>query len=90
MVKIEVEVDTLDQLALVLNHKVDAVLLDNMALDTLAKAVKMVGGRLITEASGGVSLTTVRAIADSGVDLISVGALTHSASVLDLGLDFES
>jgi nicotinate-nucleotide pyrophosphorylase (carboxylating) len=90
MVKIEVEVDTLDQLALVLNHKVDAVLLDNMAPETLAKAVKMVGGRLITEASGGVSLTTVRAIADSGVDLISVGALTHSASVLDLGLDFES
>jgi nicotinate-nucleotide pyrophosphorylase (carboxylating) len=90
MVKIEVEVDTLDQLALVLNHKVDAVLLDNMAPDTLAKAVKMVGGRVITEASGGVSLTTVRAIADSGVDLISVGALTHSASVLDLGLDFES
>jgi nicotinate-nucleotide pyrophosphorylase (carboxylating) len=90
MVKIEVEVDTLDQLALVLNHKVDVVLLDNMAPDTLVKAVKMVGGRVITEASGGVSLTTVRAIADSGVDLISVGALTHSASVLDLGLDFES
>jgi nicotinate-nucleotide pyrophosphorylase (carboxylating) len=89
MVKIEVEVDTLDQLTLVLKHKIDAVLLDNMAPDTLAKAVKMVGGRVITEASGGVSLTTVRAIADSGVDLISVGALTHSASVLDLGLDFE-
>ncbi len=90
MVKIEVEVDTLDQLALVLKHKVDAVLLDNMAPETLAKAIQMVGGRVITEASGGVSLTTVRAIADSGVDLISVGALTHSASVLDLGLDFES
>jgi nicotinate-nucleotide pyrophosphorylase (carboxylating) len=89
MVKIEVEVDTLDQLALVLKHNIDAVLLDNMAPETLAKAVKMVGGRVITEASGGVSLTTVRAIADSGVDLISVGALTHSASVLDLGLDFE-
>jgi nicotinate-nucleotide pyrophosphorylase (carboxylating) len=90
MVKIEVEVDTLDQLALVLNHKVDAVLLDNMGPDTLVKAVKMVGGRVITEASGGVNLTTVRGIADSGVDLISVGALTHSATVLDLGLDFES
>jgi nicotinate-nucleotide pyrophosphorylase (carboxylating) len=90
MVKIEVEVDTLDQLALVLNHNIDAVLLDNMAPDTLAKAVKMVGGKIITEASGGVSLTTVRGIADTGVDLISIGALTHSASVLDLGLDFES
>jgi nicotinate-nucleotide pyrophosphorylase (carboxylating) len=90
MVKIEVEVDTLDQLALVLNHNIDAVLLDNMAPDTLAKAVKMVGGRMITEASGGVSLTTVRGIADTGVDLISIGALTHSASVLDLGLDFAS
>lgn len=89
MVKIEVEVDTLEQLALVLNHKVDAVLLDNMGADTLAEAVKMVGGRFITEASGGVSLTTVRGIAESGVDLISVGALTHSASVLDLGLDFD-
>jgi nicotinate-nucleotide pyrophosphorylase (carboxylating) len=76
-------------LALVLKHNVDAVLLDNMAPETLAKAIQMVGGRVITEASGGVSLTTVRAIADSGVDLISVGALTHSASVLDLGLDFE-
>ncbi len=90
MVKIEVEVDTLDQLALVLKHKVDAVLLDNMAPEMLLKAVKMVGGTAITEASGGVNLTTVRAIAETGVDLISVGALTHSAPVLDLGLDFES
>jgi nicotinate-nucleotide pyrophosphorylase (carboxylating) len=90
MVKIEVEVDTLDQLALVLKHKVDAVLLDNMAPEMLVKAVKMVGGAAITEASGGVNLTTVRAIAETGVDLISVGALTHSAPVLDLGLDFVS
>ncbi len=90
MVKIEVEVDSLDQLALVLKHKVDAVLLDNMAPDTLAEAVKMIGGRAIAEASGGVNLKTVRAIAETGVDLISVGALTHSAPVLDLGLDFES
>ena len=88
MVKIEVEVDTLDQLALVLKHKVDAVLLDNMVPETLSVAVAMVDGRAITEASGGVSLATVRAIAESGVDLISVGALTHSAPVLDLGLDF--
>jgi nicotinate-nucleotide pyrophosphorylase (carboxylating) len=89
LVKIEVEVDTLDQLALVLKHKVDAVLLDNMAPAMLVTAVKMVGGKAITEASGGVNLKTVRAIAESGVDLISVGALTHSAPVLDLGLDFQ-
>ena len=88
MVKIEVEVDTLEQLKEVLGHKVDAVLLDNMSPATLIKAVKLVGGRCLTEASGGVNLDTVRAIAETGVDLISVGALTHSAPVLDLGLDF--
>lgn len=88
MVKIEVEVDTLEQLASVLDHAVDAVLLDNMSPDTLRTAVAMVKGRAITEASGGVNLDTVRAIAEAGVDLISVGALTHSAPVLDLGLDF--
>lgn len=88
MVKIEVEVDTLDQLDEVLQHKVDAVLLDNMTPDQLRAAVKRVAGRCLTEASGGVNLETVRAIAESGVDMISVGALTHSATVLDLGLDF--
>ncbi len=88
MVKIEVEVDTLEQLATVLDHRIDAVLLDNMTPDTLRTAVAMIGGRAIAEASGGVNLDTVRAIAEAGVDLISVGALTHSAPVLDLGLDF--
>ena len=88
MVKIEVEVDTLDQLEVVLRHKIDAVLLDNMTTAQLTKAVKLVAGRCLTEASGGVNLDTVRAIAETGVDLISVGALTHSAPVLDLGLDF--
>ncbi len=88
MVKIEIEVDTLDQLALVMKHKVDAVLLDNMTPGTLKEAVRIVAGRAFTEASGGVNLTTVRAIAETGVDLISVGALTHSAPALDLGLDF--
>ena len=88
MVKIEVEVDTLEQLKEVLGHKIDAVLLDNMTPATLTKAVKLVAGRCLTEASGGVNLDTVRAIAETGVDLISVGALTHSAPVLDLGLDF--
>ena len=90
MVKVELEVDTLAQLAEALAHGVDAVLLDNMSPEQLRNAVRLVAGRAITEASGGVTLDTVRAIADAGVDLISVGALTHSAPVLDLGLDFES
>ena len=89
MVKIEVEVDTLEQLEEVLKHKIDAVLLDNMTPATLAEAVARIGGKVVAEASGGVNLDTVRSIAETGVDLISVGALTHSAPVLDLGLDFE-
>lgn len=88
MMKIEVEVDTLEQLDEVLAHEVDAVLLDNMTPATLKKAVRRIAGRCLAEASGGVNLDTVAAIAESGVDLISVGALTHSAPVLDLGLDF--
>ncbi len=86
--KIEVEVDTLEQLDVVLREKIDCVLLDNMSLAELRTAVKAVDGRCLTEASGGVSLDTVREIALTGVDLISIGALTHSAPVLDLGLDF--
>jgi nicotinate-nucleotide pyrophosphorylase (carboxylating) len=89
MVKIEIEVDTLQQLDRVLEHKVDVILLDNMPPETLREAVARVAGRALTEASGGVNLDTVRGIAEAGVDLISVGALTHSAPVLDLGLDFE-
>lgn len=88
MVKIEVEVDTLEQLDEVLKYKVDAILLDNMTPSQLKQAVKAIAGRAIVEASGGVSLSTVRAIAESGVDMISIGALTHSSPVLDLGLDF--
>lgn len=88
LVKIEIEVDSLDQLAEALELGVDAVLLDNMTPQTLAKAVAMVGGRAITEASGRVTPQTAPAIAASGVDLISVGWLTHSAPVLDIGLDF--
>jgi nicotinate-nucleotide pyrophosphorylase (carboxylating) len=88
MVKIEVEVDTLDQLREALLHDIDVVLLDNMEPRTLREAVAIVSGKVLTEASGGVDLTTVRGIAETGVDLISVGALTHSAPVLDLGLDF--
>lgn len=88
-VKIEVEADTLAQLEEALRHGIDAVLLDNMTLSELREAVRIVNGRVVTEASGGVTLDTVRAIAETGVDRISIGALTHSAPVLDLGLDFE-
>ena len=90
LVKIEVEVDTLAQLAEALEVGVDAVLLDNMALEVLREAVSMVSSRAITEASGRVNPQTAPAIAETGVDLISVGWLTHSAPVLDLGLDFEA
>jgi nicotinate-nucleotide pyrophosphorylase (carboxylating) len=89
LVKIEVEVDTLEQLAEALAVGIDAVLLDNMGPAMLREAVAMVAGRAITEASGRVTPETAPAIAASGVDLISVGWLTHSAPVLDLGLDFE-
>jgi nicotinate-nucleotide pyrophosphorylase (carboxylating) len=90
LVKIELEVDSLEQLAQALEVGVDAVLLDNMTPATLAEAVAMVKGRAITEASGRVTPETAPAIAASGVDLISVGWLTHSAAVLDIGLDFRS
>ncbi len=88
LVKIELEVDTLDQLAEALEVGVDlAVLLDNMDPTTLRRAVQMVAGRAVTEASGRVTLESVPAIAASGVDLISSGWITHSAPILDLGLD---
>ncbi|WP_315928261.1 carboxylating nicotinate-nucleotide diphosphorylase [Mesorhizobium sp. SP-1A] len=87
MVKIEVEVDTLDQLEIALETGVDAVLLDNMSPEQLARAVAMVGGRAVTEASGRVTPATAPAIAATGVDLISIGWLTHSAPILDIGLD---
>lgn len=86
---IEIEVDTLDQLEEALPHGPHAVLLDNMDNETLKKAVVMIGGRCAAEASGGVTLETVRGIAETGVDFISVGALTHSAPNLDVGLDVD-
>jgi nicotinate-nucleotide pyrophosphorylase (carboxylating) len=89
MVKIEIEVTTLAELEEALRHAPDAVLLDNMPTDRLKAAVALVAGRALTEASGGVNLESVRAIALTGVDLISVGALTHSAPALDVGFDFE-
>ncbi len=87
MVKIEVEVDSLDQLREAMTESPDIVMLDNFSLGDLAQAVAIVAGRVVLEASGGVNLETVEAIARTGVDLISVGALTHSAPVLDIGLD---
>lgn len=87
MVKIEVEVDTLAQLDAAMAEGVDAVLLDNMTPAMLADAVALVAGRALTEASGRVSRETVGSIAATGVDLISVGWITHSAPILDLGLD---
>ncbi|MUH03990.1 carboxylating nicotinate-nucleotide diphosphorylase [Commensalibacter melissae] len=90
MVKIEIEVDTLDQLKEVMALGVDAVLLDNMDPETLKEAVAIVNQRAITEASGRINPDTARTIAESGVDLISVGWITHSAPILDIGLDFIS
>jgi nicotinate-nucleotide pyrophosphorylase (carboxylating) len=88
LVKIELEVDTLAQLEEALTLGVDAVVLDNMGPDMLRQAVGMVDGRAITEASGRIRPDTAPAIAASGVDLLSVGWLTHSAAVLDVGLDW--
>jgi nicotinate-nucleotide pyrophosphorylase (carboxylating) len=88
-VRIEVEVDTLDQLAEALKFPIDAVLLDNMDAGTLREAVKLVAGRVVTEASGGVTLENVREIASTGVDVISAGALTHSPRNLDSSLEWE-
>jgi nicotinate-nucleotide pyrophosphorylase (carboxylating) len=88
LVKVEIEVDSLDQLAEVLKTGgADVVLLDNMDAATLARAVEMAKGKVVLEASGGVSLQTVGKIAESGVDVISIGALTHSAPALDVALD---
>ena len=87
LVKIEVEVDTLDQLREALDLGADVVLLDNMPLDTLREAVTLARGRVITEASGGINPKTAVDIAATGVDLLSVGWLTHSAPALDVALD---
>ena len=88
LVKIEVEVDTLAQLEEALACNVDAVLLDNMSLEELRRAVRMAAGRVVTEASGRITPTTAPEVAATGVDLISVGWLTHSAATLDIGLDY--
>ena len=88
---IEIEVDTLDQLQDVIEHgHANIVLLDNFSIEDLKQAVTLCKGRITTEASGGIDLHTVKAVAETGVDRISVGALTHSVISVDLGLDFES
>lgn len=87
--KVEVEADTLAQVAQAADAGADIILLDNMTTAQLKRAVKLVRGRAQTEASGGVNLKTIRAIAQTGVDFVSVGALTHSARAVDIGLDFE-
>lgn len=86
----EVEVDRLDQIPALLEAGVPIIMLDNFSINDLRAGVEMIAGQAIVEASGGVSLDTVRDIAETGVDLISVGALTHSAAALDLGLDISS
>src|SRR6202451_129903 len=90
LVKIEIEVDSLDQLKEVLDVGLaDVVLIDNFDLDAMRKAVAMVAGRLVIEASGGITLDSAAAIAETGVDYLSSGALTHSVQNLDIGLDIE-
>lgn len=87
---VEVEADTLEQVGQACAAKADVILLDNMSIADLRAAVDMIGGRARTEASGGVNLSTVRAIAETGVNYISVGALTHSAPAVDIGMDFQT
>lgn len=88
-IKIEVEVDHLDQISEVLIGNVDIIMLDNFTLEDLCKGVALVDGQAVVEASGGVTLSTISDIARTGVDVISVGALTHSVRALDLGFDME-
>ena len=90
LIPIEVEVDTLAQLAQALDSGVSLVLLDNMSPETLSKAVTMCKGRAKTEASGGITPQTVQAVAETGVDFIAMGYLTHSTTALDIGLDFSA
>ena len=88
-IKVEVECDTLDQVRAAIDAGADVIMLDNMRLMELRQAVELIDHRTVTEASGGITLDTVRLIAETGVDWISVGALTHSAPALDLALDFD-
>jgi len=88
-IRIEVETDTLEQVQECIDCGVDIIMLDNMTLDTMREAVGLIDGRALVEASGGVTLDTVRKIAQSGVDLISIGCLTHSAPAVDISMDWQ-
>ncbi len=88
-VKVEVEVETLEELREALDAGAHIIMLDNMAVDTMREAMQIVKGRAVVEASGGINLETVRAVAETGVDLISIGGLTHSTKALDISLDLE-
>jgi nicotinate-nucleotide pyrophosphorylase (carboxylating) len=85
---VEVEADALEQVEAAVEGKADIVLLDNMSCDQLRQAVAICQGKIVTEASGGITLETIRPVAETGVDFISVGALTHSARAVDIGLDY--
>ena len=89
-IKIEVEVTNIDEVKLAMDAGVDIIMLDNMSVKQMKEAVKLIGGNVKVEASGGVNLKTVRAIAETGVDFISVGALTHSVKALDISMNFEN
>lgn len=88
-IKVEVEVETLEQLREALDAGAHIIMLDNMPVETMRQAMGMVNGRAVVEASGGINLETVRAVAETGVDLISIGGLTHSVTALDISLDLE-
>ena len=88
--KVEVEIDSVDDLDAVIEAGADIVMLDNMDPETMRAAVELAAGRCVLEASGGITLETVRAVAETGVDWISVGWITHSAPALDVALDFEA
>lgn len=90
LVKIEVEVEDLAGVQAALDGRADIIMLDNMPLDMIREAVALVGGRALVEASGGITLGRIRAVAESGVDLISCGAITHSATALDISLEIAS
>ena len=88
-IKVEVEVESLEQLREALAAGAHIIMLDNMTVDTMRQAMEIVDGRAVVEASGGIDLETVRAVAETGVDLISIGGLTHSSAALDISLDLE-
>ena len=88
-IKVEVEVETLDQVREAVDAGAHIIMLDNMSVDLMREAMALIDGRAVVEASGGINMDTVRAVAETGVDLISIGALTHSVAALDISLDLE-